>query len=316
MNMAQLRLKYDGEEHNVSSYDIAKHANKAHKLACPDSALVDQEKQVIITEKEKCFSEKLVAESVDKSNYSTDCGRVEQASPSYALASMLPEDARPRERLAKFGSKALLDEELLAIMLRTGSQGKNVLMLAKQLIDSFGSLSQLMNAGVEELKSYGGIGQVKAIELAAMLELSRRVMLGDTNKRHVFVEPEQVAERINLIKANSQTESFFVFPLDKRCRLCTRQPIEITSGTLDSSLVHPREVFREAIRYSAAFVILAHNHPSGDSRPSRKDIEITKELVAAGQQLSIPIIDHVVVGDAEVYSPGFFSMHREKIITF
>lgn len=289
MNMAQLRLKYDGEEHNVPSVEIASHSNKPCKLA---KALI----------KNTCASSNIVQD--------------EMTNEQSALIAMLPKDFRPRERLAQFGAKALLDEELLAILLRTGSHGQNVLFLAHQLLDSFGSLSQLMNAGVEELKSYAGIGQVKAIELSAMLELSRRVMLGDAKKRDVFNEPEYVAERIRLIKANSQTESFFVFPLDKRCRLCTKQPIEISSGTLDASLVHPREVFREAIRYSAAFVILAHNHPSGDPRPSRKDVEITKDLVIAGQQLSIPIIDHVVVGEVEVYSPGFFSMHREKIIAF
>lgn len=312
MNMAQLRLKYDGKEHNVSHCVIASHANKSHKLVKSQMANADKNNPAATAEKENASFSNIVAEKPEKIDYNG----VGFIKGQHALASMLPEEARPRERLAKFGAKALLDEELLAIMLRTGSHGKNVLVLARQLLDSFGSLPQLMNAGVDELKSYGGIGQVKAIELAAMLELSRRVMLGDVDKREVFKEPEQVARRVNLIKANSQTESFFVFPLDKRCRLCTQQPIEISSGTLDSSLVHPREVFREAIRYSAALVILAHNHPSGDSSPSRKDIEITKDLVAAGKQLSIPIVDHVVVGDAEVLAPGFFSMHRENIIAF
>lgn len=313
MNMAQLRLKYDGREHNITHCAIESHSNKTHKLVKPTpEANSDAYSSEVTTDKAAALSEKIVAESAEKLPYEM----ADPATSQNALASMLPEGARPRERLAKFGAKALLDEELLAIMLRTGLHGKNVLMLARQLLDSFGSLPQLMNAGVEELKSYGGIGQVKAIELAAMLELSRRVMLGDVNKRTVFTEPEHVAARVNLIKALSQTESFFVFPLDKRCRLCTQQPIEISSGTLDSSLVHPREVFREAIRYSAALVILAHNHPSGDSRPSRKDVELTKELVEAGRQLCIPILDHVVVGDPEVSPPGYFSMNREKIIAF
>ena len=304
MNMAQLRLKYDGCEQKVSICDIAPHSRKSHQLVKREAPFVAASSSV-----------KIVADAKENAVYGVENCVDDNQEKSQAL-STLPENFRPRERLAKFGAKALLDEELLAIMLRTGSQGKNVLMLAHQLLDSFGSLPQLMNAGVEELKSYGGIGQVKAIELAAMLELSRRVMLGDVDKRSVFDDPELVAQKVRRIKALSQTESFFVFPLDKRCRLCTQQPIEISSGTLDSSLVHPREVFREAIRYSAALVILAHNHPSGDARPSRKDIEITKELVAAGLQLSIPVIDHVVVGDPEVYSPGFYSMHRENIISF
>lgn len=312
MNMAQLRLKYDGREHNVSHCVIERHANKNLKLVKPEMADTDGNASVASVEKEASSFSNTVAEKSTKNRYDGAC----TSKNFQALTLMLPEEARPRERLAKFGAKALLDEELLAIMLRTGSHGKNVLMLARQLINSFGSLPQLMNAGVEELKSYGGIGEVKAIELAAMLELSRRVMLGDVDKREVFSEPEKVARRVNLIKANSQTESFFVFPLDKRCRLCTKQPIEISTGILDASLVHPREVFREAIRYSAALIILAHNHPSGDPRPSRKDIEITKDLVAAGQQLSIPIVDHVVVGAEEVYPSGFFSMHRENIIAF
>lgn len=312
MNMAQLRLKYDGRVHNVTHCEISSHANKPHKLVKPIKTFLHENRSESKTENALDFSEKFVAESVE--DYQPE--ELDTATNQQALSEMLPKGARPRERLAKFGAKSLLDEELLAIMLRTGSQGKNVLVLARQLLDSFGSLAQLMNAGVEELKSYGGIGEVKSIELAAMLELSRRVMLGEVNKRTIFNAPEHVAQRVNLIKALSQTESFFVFPLDKRCRLCTQNPIEISSGTLDASLVHPREVFREAIRYSAAFIILAHNHPSGDPTPSRKDIEITKELVEAGRQLSIPILDHVVVGDEAVLKPGFFSMHRDNVITF
>ena len=297
MNMAQLRLKYDGKVREDISYEIESHSNKRHKFAKRANI------EGVVVE-EGCSS---LSKGVEEGTAFD--------SASVALT-RLPESFRPRERLVRFGASSLLDEELLAIMLRTGAQGKNVLCLAQQLLENFGSLSQLMNAGLEELKSYGGIGQVKAIELAAMLELSRRVIMGGTSRREVFNAPENVVKRVNLIKALSQTESFFVFPLDKRCRLCTLNPIEISSGTLDSSLVHPREVFREAIRFSAASIIIAHNHPSGDCTPSRADIEITKKIIEAGQQLSIPVLDHVVVGDEHILPPGFCSMNRERIMNF
>lgn len=205
----------------------------------------------------------------------------------------------PREKLLRCGAAALTDAELLAIQLRSGTQGRNVLAVAEDLLRSYGdSMALLSQAGVEELCGQLGVGEVRGITLAAVFEIARRILSESVEDRPVLDSPSAVARYLRPFIVQNPTEGFYVLPLDRRCRLCG--PVmrhRISSGTADSTPVHPREVFIEAIRSRATFVMIAHNHPSGNVEPSAADLRLTRDLIAAGKLLSIPVVDHVIVGD-------------------
>ncbi|PLV60357.1 hypothetical protein AS005_03505 [Thermotoga sp. KOL6] len=206
----------------------------------------------------------------------------------------------PRERLIKAGPEALSKEELIAILLRTGRKGKHVLELARILFEKFdSSLVKLTNANIEEIASVNGVGIVKAVTLKAALELGKRLHeeLEGIPKR--LDSPEKVYRHCKDM-IYLEKEAVKVICLDRKLNLISE--VVITVGTSEKSLVHPREVFRTAIRTNASGIIVAHNHPSGDPTPSREDRLITKNLKEAGKILGIDLVDHVIISKR-----GYFS---------
>lgn len=199
---------------------------------------------------------------------------------------------RPREKLAKYGVGKLTDAELLAILLRTGTKELNVLKLAQAILRKFDD-TQIVNLTIADLKTIHGIGTVKASEIIACFELGKR-MLKD-KKSVLLLTPRDVWEQMADIRS-SKKEHFVVFYLDTRNQEIKREVISI--GTLNESLVHPREVFEGAIKHNAATIIVAHNHPSGNIEPSPEDMEITKRLRQSGEMLGITLLDHVIVTES------------------
>lgn len=236
-----------------------------------------------------------------------------QHSANY-LKNSLAAESRPREIMLRQGCQALSDEQLLAILLRTGTAGVNVLELAHRILNCYGSLHELAKASPEELMAQGfpGLGKVKCIELSATLEVTRRVLAWRAPDLSLQT-PEDVASAIAADLEGLDHERFYVFPLNRKNRLIGR-PVPVSVGTVDASIAHPREVFRACVRVSASSVIVAHNHPSGDPTPSEEDVAITERLVDAGRLLRIPLLDHVVIGrPAET---NLFSFARSRRVDF
>jgi len=207
-----------------------------------------------------------------------------------------PASERPRERLAAKGPGALTDAELIAILLRTGLQGANAVEIGAQLVQKFGSLQALARASVDDLRKVKGIGRDKAVTLLAAFTLARKMAEELQRESPVLDNPEAVVELIkaqNLIKG---VETLQVLLLNTRRRLIRVE--EIADGTVDTLLVHAREVFRPAIAANASAIVLVHNHPSGDPTPSEADIKVTRDLIRAGQLLKIDVLDHVIIGRA------------------
>lgn len=208
----------------------------------------------------------------------------------------LPKIERPREKLIKYGPEKLSDAELLAILLRTGRKGMSAVALASKIINEFKD-SQLSNLTYEELKKIHGLGPAKATEIVACFELGKRVLKGKQSK--IYLSPKDVWEELKEFR-NRKREHFIVIYLDSRNQEIKKEVISI--GTLNTSLVHPREVFECAVRNFAAHIMVAHNHPSNNSEPSEADIDITNRLVKSGEILGIGVIDHVIVTEHEWYS--------------
>jgi DNA repair protein RadC len=207
---------------------------------------------------------------------------------------------RPRERLLREGAAHLADAELLAILLRTGTEQETSYELAQRLLAAFGDLRGLAQASHAELTKLKGIGQVKAIELHAAFELGRRV-IGGTSKRGAVIRlPRDVADLMFPELAHLTQEHFVCLFLNTKNHVIGKQTIFV--GSLDASIVHPREVFKEAIKRSSASVICLHNHPSGDPTPSREDIAITRTLREAGELIGISLLDHIIIGDGRYVS--------------
>ena len=216
--------------------------------------------------------------------------------------------------MERFGSKALSDDQLLAIILRSGTRGTNVVELARLLLRHYGSLKGLSQASTNELEALGlpGLGHVKCLELSAALEITRRV-LDWRDPDEPMNTPEAVARRLAASIEGDSRETFFVLALNRKNRLIG-QPVAVSRGTVDSSMAHPREIFREAVRLSASAVVVAHNHPSGDPTPSPADLSITRDLVAAGHLLRIPVLDHVVIGHPA--AERYVSLRRAGLVDF
>jgi len=210
----------------------------------------------------------------------------------------LPLSERPRERLLKLGSEALSSQEVLALILGRGVKGESVIVTAQKLLSKFGNLKNLASASVEELTQIKGIGPAKAAQIKAAFELSRRLEDFSSEVPEITVKsPDDVVKAAKNQLKGKKKEHFLVLCLDTRNHLINIHKVSI--GSLDSSIVHPREVFKEAISSSAASVIFAHNHPSGDPTPSEDDIKLTKRLVEAGEIIGIEVLDHIIVCDRD-----------------
>ncbi len=211
-----------------------------------------------------------------------------------------PKDERPRERFLQDGAQSLSNQELLALLLRTGTQNESVMQLSNKLISHFEGLRLLKDASVEEMISIRGIGEAKAIQILAAVELGRRISNFTDQDRYVIRSPEDCANYcMNDMRFLTQ-EHFVCLYLNTKNQVLHKQTIFI--GSLNSSIVHPREVYKEAFRRSAASIICVHNHPSGDPTPSREDIEVTKRLAECGKIIGIDILDHVIIGDKKYVS--------------
>ena len=211
-----------------------------------------------------------------------------------------PQDERPRERFIQHGPQSLSNHELIAILLRTGTKEESVLQLSNRLLTQFEGLRLLKSATIEEMTGVKGIGHAKAIQILAAVELGRRVTNLAFNDRYVIRSPEDGAKyMMNEMRFLTQ-EHFVCLFLNTKNQVIHKQTIFI--GSLNASIVHPREIFKEAIRRSAASIICLHNHPSGHPEPSREDIEVTKRLTECGKIIGIDILDHLIIGENKFVS--------------
>jgi DNA repair protein RadC len=221
-----------------------------------------------------------------------------------------PAGERPRERLVASGPDALMPSELIAILLRTGLKGTNVVQVAHNVLRKFGgSLNALALASVDELRTVNGIGRDKAVTLVAAFALARRMEQERREESPVLDNPATVVSFMRETNRLLNVESFQVLLLNTRKRLIRAE--EISQGLIDTILVHPREVFRAAIVANAAGIVLVHNHPSGDPTPSEADIKVTRDLIRAGQLLKIEVVDHVIIGRATAERAKDYSSLRE-----
>ncbi len=211
----------------------------------------------------------------------------------------LPADERPRERLVKFGEQALSVQELLQLILGRGIAGESVAVIAQKLLTQFGSLQKLSEASIEELSLIKGIGLAKAAQVKAAFEIGRRLSTQTLPyKSKELTDPKKVYRLIKSKLKDYHKEHFYIIALNSR----SHSIAEVSVGSLDASVVHPREVFAEAIKNKAASVIFVHNHPSGDPEPSEDDLVITKRLAEAGKILGIEVTDHIIVAESKFLS--------------
>jgi DNA repair protein RadC len=207
----------------------------------------------------------------------------------------LPAGERPRERLKQSGPSSLSNSELLAIILRTGSTAENVLGLASRLLTRFGGLAGLAKASFGELCAERGVGQAKAAQLKAALELGRRLSATRADEKTTIRTPQDVADLLMAEMALLDSEHLRVVLLDSKNHAISVS--EVYKGNVNASLIRPAELFREAVRENCPAVIVVHNHPSGDPEPSPDDIRVTEQIVAAGKTLDIEVLDHIIIGD-------------------
>lgn len=235
-------------------------------------------------------------------------------SPSSNLLRAMAVSERPQERLERQGAGALSDTELLAMLLRSGTRGQDVLTLAGRLIATAGSLAGLIAWTERDFRQLKGIGRVKALQLITVMEVARRVLARETGSAPCLDSPEAIAEYCRAFTVGLAVEKFWVLCLNRKNRLLRR--VEVTSGTATTTLVHPREVFREAIKEAAAAVICVHNHPSGDPAPSAADVRVTRTLREAAQLVDIALLDHVIIGQPSVDPAGlgFYSFRAAGLI--
>lgn len=215
--------------------------------------------------------------------------------PAPARPASAAPDERPRERLRRLGTTALSEQELIAVVIGCGIRGRDALAVAADLLRAAGSASGLATMPAARLLRVGGIGPERAARLAAAVELGRRAVVGPPRDRPRIASPAAVAEFLLPRLGRRREEHFGVLLLDTRHRLI--RDVVVSVGSLDASLVHPREVFRAAAEHSAAALVLFHNHPSGDPAPSAEDLTLTRRLVQAGELMGIGVVDHVVLGD-------------------
>ena len=223
---------------------------------------------------------------------------------------------RPQERLETLGAEALSNAELLAIILRSGPRGIDILSLCNTILQKAGSLDKLLHWTRQDFTRTHGIGDVKAAQMVTIMELTKRLIRAwdEATITEAFDSPERVAQYFRTRVAGLDVEKFWVLCLDRKNRLICDQAV--TSGTATCSLVHPREVFREAIKCNATAIIAAHNHPSGDPTPSKADIQVTRQLRQAAQTLQIDLLDHIILGRREIdpMQLGYYSFDDAGLI--
>lgn len=239
------------------------------------------------------------------------------ASSEYPLPNRLRETAvgeRPQERLEKFGAPALSDTELLAMLLRSGTRGLDVLTLSGRLIAEAGSLAGLIAWRDQDFRKLKGIGRVKALQLVTVMEIARRVVTQQAGEEPLLNRAELIIAYLQPLVMGLEVEKFYVLCLNRKNRLLKR--VELTSGTATAALAHPREVFRTAMREAATAIICAHNHPSGDPAPSAPDMQVTRLLREAARAVDIQLLDHVIIGrpNSDPLGKGYYSFREAGLI--
>jgi len=212
----------------------------------------------------------------------------------------VPREDRPRERMMIDGAEALSDAELLAILLRTGTRNESAINLASRILRESGGLRQLVDMTISELTRIRGVGPAKAVQLRAGIELGRRLARRAASDRPAIRKPEDAAKLVMEDLRSELKEHFVCLFLNTKNQVLARETLSV--GTLNASLVHPREVFRAAIKRGSASIICLHNHPSGDPTPSPEDIALTRRLHEAGSLIGIDVLDHIVIGDGRFVS--------------
>ncbi|GGG02558.1 UPF0758 protein YsxA [Paenibacillus albidus] len=212
----------------------------------------------------------------------------------------LPHEERPRERMMHYGAESLSQAELLAILLRTGTRRESAIHIAQRMLKQIGSLRGLADLSIEELTGIKGIGPAKAVQLKAGIELGRRMANSRLNEPVTIRSPQDAAEILTEQLRYLQKEHFVCLFLNTKNHVLAQETLSM--GSLNASIVHPREVFRAAIKCSSASIICAHNHPSGDPTPSPEDIALTKRLQQAGEIVGIDVLDHLIIGDSSFVS--------------
>jgi DNA repair protein RadC len=227
---------------------------------------------------------------------------------------IMPLGERPQERLERFGAAALSDTELLAMLVRSGTKGQDVLTLSSRLISEAGSLAGLLAWHEADFRNLKGIGRVKALQLVATMEVARRAISFPAVESPFLSRADQIAASVQSVASGLDVEKFWVLCLNRRNRL--RKRVEISSGTATAALAHPREVFRSAIREGASALVCVHNHPSGDPSPSAADIQLTRQLREAASAVDIPLLDHVIIGrrGADPLGRGYYSFREAGLL--
>lgn len=210
-----------------------------------------------------------------------------------------PLEERPREKVKQYGINNVTNKELLSIILKTGTKRINVEDLALSILRKY-KLHELKDVTITELTKIKGIGEVKAIELLAAIELGKRINYKTEEKKKKLNNPEVIFQEMRYLFIDKKQELFYCLYLNEKQELIERKLLFM--GTVNKSITHPREVFKEAYRLSASSIICMHNHPSNDLRPSKSDIEFTTSLVEIGKLQGIPVVDHIIVGDSSFYS--------------
>lgn len=219
----------------------------------------------------------------------------------------LQEQERPRERVLQFGITALSNRELIALLLRTGSKQRSVLDVADEVLKQFDCMGELGKGSLQELMRIEGIKEAKAIELQAAFELGRRIAFDDVKQLQRIESPQDVVLWLTQLIGYEQQEHFIVLFLNQKNQVVSSKTMFV--GTLTNASVHPREIFKEALRIGCAKILCAHNHPSGDPTESEADIEITQSIVACGEIASIPVLDHIIVS-----KNSFLSFRQKRLI--
>jgi DNA repair protein RadC len=212
----------------------------------------------------------------------------------------LPHEERPRERMMHYGAESLSQAELLAILLRTGAQSESAIHIAQRLLGITGGLRGLADLSIEELTTIKGIGPAKAVQLKSGIELGRRMANSRLTEPVIIRSPQDAAEILTEQLRYLQKEHFICLFLNTKNHVIAQETLSM--GSLNASIVHPREVFRAAMKCSSAAIICAHNHPSGDPTPSPEDIALTSRLMQAGEIVGIDVLDHLVIGDSSYVS--------------
>ena len=217
---------------------------------------------------------------------------------SYKIKEM-PNYERPRERLIEFGASNLSDKEILAILLKCGTKNKNVNEIALELLNMY-PIEKLSSLTTNELKKIKGIGDVKAIEFLAAIELGKRIFVRKKKELLKLENPKDIWEESKYLFNGLKQEYFYCFYFNNKQELIEKKLLFI--GTINNSIVHPREIFKEAYKLSACTIVCLHNHPSNDLTPSKEDISLTESLIKIGTILGIPVVDHIIVGENNYYS--------------